>query len=188
MMSGMKPRGSGVARPGLVVLRPLTLDDEQVATAAHEECSGDGFAFLLDRERSDSWADYIARLEITRHGIDLPPDRVPATFLVAEAHGLVVGRVSLRHQLTAFLYEVGGHIGYAVRPGYRRRGYATEICRQTLERASELELGRVLITCDDDNDASATVIERCGGVLDNVVAYGSEGAFKRRYWVSTANE
>jgi predicted acetyltransferase len=57
---------------------------------------------------------------------------VPATFLVAEVDRALVGRVSIRHELNAFLADVGGHIGYGVRPRYRGRGFATEILRQAL--------------------------------------------------------
>ena len=46
---------------------------------------------------------------------------------------------------------------------------------------------RALVTCDDHNAASAATIERCGGVLEDVVP-GPEGdtAPKRRYWLPTA--
>jgi len=107
----------------------------------------------------------------------------PATFLVAEAEGQIVGRVSIRHALNAHLAEVGGHIGYGARPGFRRRGYATAIMRQFLAVASPIGLERVLVTFDDDNVGSAKVIENSGGVLENLVA-GRDGSVpKRQYWV-----
>jgi predicted acetyltransferase len=62
----------------------------------------------------------------------MPADRVPATFLVADVDGAIVGRVSIRHELNDHLTHFGGHIGYGVRPAHRRRGYATEILRQSL--------------------------------------------------------
>jgi predicted acetyltransferase len=39
----------------------------------------------------------------------------------------------------------------------------------------------VLVTCDDDNVASARVIEHCGGALEDVVEVRGSVA-KRRYW------
>jgi len=110
---------------------------------------------------------------------------VPATFLVAEAEGQIVGRVSIRHELNAYLAEVGEHIGYGVRPGFRRLGYATALMRQCLAVASSIGLERVLVTCDDDNVGSAKVIETCGGVLENLVADCDGSVPKRRYWVET---
>ena len=91
----------------------------------------------------------------------------------------VVGRISLRHELTAWLLEVGGHIGYGVRPSARRRGHATRALALMLPIAAEHGLDRVLVTCDVDNEGSRRVIETNGGVLEDV------RGTKRRYWIPT---
>lgn len=118
-------------------------------------------------------------------GAGRAPDRVPATFLVAEVDGEIVGRTSIRHGLNDFLARFGGHIGYGIRPAYRRQGYATEILRQSLEVARRVGVDPALVICDDGNAGSAGAIERCGGVLD-AVADGPEGHGQiRRYWVPT---
>lgn len=169
--------------PPTLRLRPLTVADEAAASQAHSELAADGFEFLLALRPGESWPDYVARTEGYRRGVDLPEGYVPATFLVAEVDGEIVGRTSLRHDLNEWLAALGGHIGYGVRPAHRRRGYATEILRQTLPVAREVGLDRVLVTCDDDNVGSATVIERCGGVLEAVVPGPDGGPAKRRYWI-----
>jgi ribosomal protein S18 acetylase RimI-like enzyme len=81
-----------------------------------------------------SWAGGLGLdgLERERVGVDLPDGRVPATFLVADVAGVIVGRVSVRHELNDRLSLVGGHIGYAVRPSFRRRGYVTAMLRHAL--------------------------------------------------------
>jgi predicted acetyltransferase len=107
---------------------------------------------------------------------------VPTTFLVADVAGRIVGRASIRHELNERLFIEGGHIGYAVLQEHRRRGYATEILRQSLVVAQALGVKRVLVTCDDDNLGSATVIERCGGRFDSL-STAEDGHAVRRYWI-----
>ena len=128
------------------------------------------------------WSEYLVTLEANRRPDQLSDGRVPGTVLAAEAEGTIVGRSSIRHSLNAFLEREGGHIGYAVRPAFRRRGYATAILAQSLMVARELGIVDVLITCDDDNVGSVKAIERCGGVLDSVVE-NDRGVAVRRYWI-----
>ena len=53
---------------------------------------------------------------------------------------------------------------------------------QALVIARAEGVARVLVTCDDDNIASATIIERAGGVLQDV-RLAPDGTHKRRYWI-----
>lgn len=97
----------------------------------------------------------------------------------------VVGTLSFRHALNDHLREVGGHIGYAVRESRRRQGYASAALALSLDRAREVGLDRVLLTCDDDNLGSARTIERAGGVLQDVTDQSARGhALMRRYWIN----
>jgi predicted acetyltransferase len=75
-----------------------------------------------------------------------------------------------------------GHIGYGVRPSARSRGLATWALQSVLVRAPALGLRKVLLTCDDSNPASARVIEKTGGVLEDVRE--TELGLTRRYWMT----
>jgi len=96
----------------------------------------------------------------------------------------VVGFIALRHRLTDALRVIGGHIGYAVRPSRRREGIATRALGLVLDDARRLGLDRVLLTCDDDNEASARTIERCGGQRQMPDSKSPSGAaLVRHYWI-----
>ena len=165
-------------------LRPLRPDDEVAFRRGHEELAGEGFTFGLGLEPGLPWDEYLRQRRDHRAGVNLPDGLVPSTFLVADVQGQLVGRVSIRHQLNDVLLREGGHIGYSVRPAHRRRGYATEILRQSLIIAWSLGIDRALVVCNDDNLGSAKVIESCGGVLDSVLPATPGRAPVRRYWIS----
>ena len=138
-------------------LRPLRLDDEAAFVAAHEAMKIEGFEFGLRYDLAPTFAGYLTELEVWRAGVGIPAGMVPSTFLVADVGGEIVGRTSIRHRFNEFIAREGGHIGYCVLAAHRRRGYATEILRQSLVITRSHGVERVLVTCDEDNIGSATV-------------------------------
>ena len=163
-------------------LRPLRDEDEAAFTAGHRAMAAEGFTFGPGYEPGKPWGTYLKEQEDHRRGRNLPARHVPGTFLVAEVAGEIVGRSSVRFRLNGFLVKRGGHIGYGVLPQHRRRGYATEILRQSLIIARAAGVGRVLVTCDQDNAGSRAVIESCGGVLDSIVTVDGEQPVLR-FWI-----
>lgn len=166
-------------------LRPLRLEDERSFREALAEIRGEQppWDFALGFDDAIGFAEYVRRHERWARGEDLPAGFVPGSFYVGVVNGLVVGRVSIRHRLNTFLERVGGHIGYGVRPSQRRRGYATEMLRQAIPLCATFGIERALLTCDVDNIGSRKVIERCGGVLENVTCDPDLKVQKRRYWI-----
>ena len=168
----------------MLILRVPSAADEAVLRLAHRELESDGHpGFLLHGYTGDDsdYRVYLLNLEKHSTGRELPEGKVKDTFLIAEVEGQVVGRISIRHSLNEFLLNFGGHIGYMVRPAFRKKGFASEMLRQALVVAKQLGIDEVLMTCNDDNIGSIKVIEKYGGVLDNKVEY--EGRTLRRYWI-----
>jgi predicted acetyltransferase len=168
-----------------VRLRPPRIGDEAAVRAAQEAMAEEDFTFALNLEPGMAWADWLALVDAQRRDIDVPAGLVPATFLLADVDGEVVGRSSIRHHIDhEFLAREGGHIGYGVLRDHRRRGYATEILGQSLVVARAVGVDRVLVTCEDTNVGSATVIERCGGVFESLTPTTGSDVPTRRYWIA----
>lgn len=94
---------------------------------------------------------------------------------------LFVGAVNIRHYLNEGLRRTGGHIGDGIRPGERRKGYATAMLALALKECKKLGIDRVLVCCDKDNIGSAKAIVKNGGVLENEVE--EDGHVVQRYWI-----
>lgn len=151
------------------------------------QASGSGLGDTLKWDVAEMEADFDRVLaELRRYE---PGNELPEGFVHSEALWLVdgdeyLGRANLRHTLNAHLREFGGHIGYEMRPSARRQGHGKTILRLTLERARELGLERVLVTCDTDNLGSRGVIEGNGGVLEGEFVLDHHPKPIRRYWIT----
>ena len=164
-----------------LILRRPVLDDEPVVRQAQIELQTDGFDFAWELTADGSWAVYLDRLNRLHDGVDLPDGIVKSTFYLAEVNGEVVGSTSIRFDLNEYLSEFGGHIGYCVRPAFRRQGYAATMLRMQIELARDARIDEILVTCLESNVASAAVIERCGGEYEHSRTR-PDGAVFRRYW------
>jgi len=162
-----------------LMLRPLRPPDEQQFIAAW----GSAGDFSTYRPGMP-FDDFLTALDDAAAGRRLPRGHVPSTLRIGDVAGTIVGRLSIRHELTRFLETAGGHIGYSILERHRRLGYGTEMLRQAIPLAAEIGLRRVLVTCDITNEASRKVIESNGGVYESTYSRGLRIP-KLRYWIDT---
>lgn len=134
--------------------------------------------------KGEPFEGLVAKLQDWKRGKQLPRGWVRSTvYYLVRNDGTILGKSSLRHLLNDFLRTIGGHIGYLIRSDQRRKGYGTVILRLTLEKAHQLGLRQVLVTCDEDNLASAKIIEANGGLLKDMYQDKDLPVPKRRYWI-----
>lgn len=79
-----------------------------------------------------------------------------------------IGYGKLRHFLTDHLKESGGHIGIAIHPKQRGRGYGTYFIRQLLEEGRKLGIEKLLCTVKNQNVASIKAAIANGGIVEKV--------------------
>ena len=127
---------------------------------------------------------YRAGLNIQTADENHVPDR---TYFCLDADaGRFVGAVNIRLRLNRRLLERGGHVGDGIRPSLRGQGYGTRMLALALEKCRELGIFHVLMVCDKDNPASARVIRKNDGVLENEPVV--DGCPIQRYWIDLEGE
>jgi len=170
------------------ILAKPTMADEQDAAAFVAEYAAAGKMPVqggsgLGTEPFGEWLAHIDRLE---RGEDLPRGYVPSScfFLKNTDSPRILGVVSIRWQLTPPLMKAGGNIGYCVRPCEREKGLGSLQLGLAIEKCREKGLKKVLVTCTEENKASAATILSQGGV-EEAPSYAFDGTMHRRFWIST---
>jgi predicted acetyltransferase len=134
------------------------------------------------------FGSFVQRLRNCSKGVNLPEGWVSSNTYWLLQQKRILGTINLRHYLTETLRDFGGHIGYSIRPSERNKGYGTMMLRMVLEKARQLGLQNVLITCSKDNYASARIIEKNGGMLDSESFSPRGQRITRRYWINLENQ
>ncbi len=104
-------------------------------------------------------------------------------FLYDTDSDIILGAINIRPVLNDYLLMHGGHIGYGIRPSKRHMGYATKALALGIKKCVEMSIDKVLVVCDKENLASAKVIIKNGGILENEVL-DEEGQIEQRYWIN----
>ena len=118
----------------------------------------------------------IEKDKLSRHSV-----HASTFFSVRQFDNKIIGSIQLRHTLTPALEQHGGHIGYGIRPSERGKGYGKAQLKLVLELARNMQIPRVMITCDQDNIPSNRTALSCGGVLTTENLH--EGKIQCIYWI-----
>ena len=113
----------------------------------------------------EQFREWLALQERWSRDEDLPEGYVGQSVFWLFDEQIPVGFGKIRHRLTEASRTCGGNIGYAVRPGYRGKGYGRELLRLLIGEARNRGIDELLLTVDKGNTASRRVIEDNGGVL-----------------------
>ena len=132
---------------------------------------------------SSNFESFLYHLKAQQDPTKLPPHSILQSHFWLVNDSEFIGILSLCSGPEDFFLRISGHIGYQIRPSQRRRGYGKQLLRLGLQKAKELGLTRVLLTCDEDNIASKKVIESNGGQFENAIQIEDSPVKKLRFWI-----
>ena len=101
-------------------------------------------------------------------GINLKKDHVPQTCFMLWREQEIVGIFKVRHCLNEITRTGSGHIGYAIAPAYRNRGYARyglELAIKELKKMPDFPEKEVYLSCYKSNPASLKVMLKNGAYI-----------------------
>ena len=142
-----------------------------------------GCAELEDVNSYEEWIDFENRRSKI-YGKDYVQSTVCLCIRVKD--NKLVGIIDFRHELTEFLLNYGGNIGYSIHPLERKKGYGKEMLRLMLIKSKQYGKEKVLLTCDKENIASAKTMLANGAILENEVEDGCKISWSgtiQRYWI-----
>lgn len=130
---------------------------------------------------TENFRDYLKGNINMSKGINLDSKYVPQTLYWLYIDDEPVGIGKIRDYLNDNLKKEGGHIGYSIRPSKRGNGYGNIMLNELLKKAKQKHIDKVLITCEDYNTPSRSVIENNKGRLLDINDH------KCRYWVDNSD-
>ena len=158
------------------LVREITKDDKQELESMAKEFQNANDEYLFEGINNfqnildHSFEEFFNSLEKNKHISDTNPNWANQTSYV-------------RHELKGKLFEIGGNVGYAIRPSERKKGYATTLLDLLLNEFDKLGIENALVTCRENNIASKRTMNKFIGKSDTLVPSMHEGIMEYRYWI-----
>ena len=140
--------------------------------------------------QQNNFSDYFTLTENERLGINLKPNYVSHTVFWLICDDEYVGTFDLRHSITPYLKQTGGHIAYQIRPSKQQKGFAYNGLQLCLKEAFKMGLNKVLLTCIEENIASYTLLKKAIRTFGGIEDFPSQkdGIINKRVWLWTSKK
>lgn len=146
---------------------------------AYEKINDEHY-FTKYKKALENFQDYLTDLHNYSIGTELLQGDVRTSTLWLIDKEEVVGVVRIRHEEV----ESAGHIGYDISPDHRNKGYGFQILKLALERAINIGIEEVILTCNIDNTASKKIIQKNNGKLLGTIFDEEENEYLYRYSIT----
>lgn len=132
----------------------------------------------------DNYEGWLEKLDLDRNS-PVTKEKVPAEtyFLVREEDNKIIGMSNIRLELNEDLKKSGGHIGYAIRPTERRKGYNKINLYYALQVLQNHGVKEAMLDCNIDNYGSENTMKALGGRYDRTVVDFRDGDEIKIYYI-----
>jgi len=137
--------------------------------------------WTLKLDPSD-FSSMLQKIEDFSNGIGLQENQVEHSTYWLVDNNKVVGAVNIRHRLNDYLFRIDGHIGGAIRPSDRGKGYGSIMLSLALQITKNMGIKKILVTCNKNNIVSEKTIIKNGGVFESE-ELEDNGNTVRRFWI-----
>lgn len=170
---------------GLELILPTAEYKTQIEKYKQDMLDADSSMDGCGSLKNDDFETWLKKCNDWREGKNLPEGYVPATqyICVRKLDNKVVGMLQIRHTLSDFLLNFGGHVGDSIAVDERNKGYGKTLLGLGLKKCKELGIDRVLVTCKDTNIASRKCILANGGQYEDTRTIKEENINLERYWI-----
>lgn len=153
--------------------------------------------YKYDNGNPDMWAGYSAMQKYANYSDWLEKEKkklnykkcnndmvhADTYFSIRKKDNKIVGVINIRHELTEYMKNYCGHIGYSIRYSERKKGYGQKQLILGIQKCLEIPLKEILIICREGNFGSEKTIISCGGIYEDTRFNIYENSKIKRYWI-----
>ena len=137
---------------------------EEFKTNNSKMHGGGNITMYLENATYEEWLKNLNHKKQIIADKTLVPDE---TYFLVNEENKIIGIINIRLALNDKLRNIGGHIGYSIRPSERGKCYNKINLYLGLKRLNEVGEKEALIDCEVNNKASSGTIKALGGKLTN---------------------
>ena len=104
-------------------------------------------------------------------------------YLIENENIIGIGSLRLNPQNNPELGIFGGHIGYGIIPSKRKQGYGSMFLHLLIKKAVYFGLKGIMVTCEEYNLGSTSIIENNFGVFKDIIFDPKSGKNFKRYLI-----
>ena len=96
-------------------------------------------------------------------------------WLYDDDRDILIGASNLRDNIVGESGLLWGNVGYGIRPGERKKGFATYLLKETLEKARKKGFNNIYAGTYVGNVGSWKVMEKCGFEFEKIIMEDATG-------------